>query len=73
MICPECRTHGTFTYDSRKFKDPENDFLYVERRRRCKDATCAFRFSTTEIDSWLFASLLSDALNWRKSHASSTT
>lgn len=56
MICPACKASGTYTYDSRKHKDPIG-FFYVERRRRCADATCDHRFTTIEVDSELFSQL----------------
>jgi transcriptional regulator NrdR family protein len=48
MNCPQCEEKNIKTKDVRSFKDPTNNFYYVERRRVCLD--CEHQFKTIELD-----------------------
>lgn len=53
MQCPVCETK-TETTDTRVYHDPNNDFDYVERKRKCLNEDCLHKFKTIEVtvDTW---------------------
>jgi transcriptional regulator NrdR family protein len=48
LNCPKCESNNIKTKDVRSFRDINNNFFYVERRRVCLD--CDHPFKTIELD-----------------------
>jgi len=57
MICPECNNRMSCN-QTKNFTDPDNDFMYVERRRVC---SCGYRMMTVEISQDVFTKKLNMA------------
>lgn len=56
MICPECGHSEVRTLDVRTYRDPQMDFHYVERKRRCP--ACEHKFRTIEVNLEVWAKIL---------------
>lgn len=52
MICPTCESKNVRCLDTRTFYEPNEDFYWTERRRRCQ--SCAEIYKTIEVplDVW---------------------
>ena len=48
MNCAACGEKKIEVLDTRSFRDPNFDFFYVERRRKC--LSCGHPFKTIEVD-----------------------
>ena len=50
--CPKCGG-DTKVYETRKYNDPEGEFDYIQRRRKCVECGEPFIGIEVTLDTWL--------------------
>lgn len=53
MNCPKCGG-DTKVYETRKYNDPEGEFDYIQRRRKCVECGEPFIGIEVTLDTWLW-------------------
>jgi len=56
MICPDCGNNDIRVKDTRTYHDPNHNFFYVGRRRKCQG--CGLEFKTIEIEEVVWQAVL---------------